>query len=73
MFIDRQQILNTLNILAAKHQKKLDEFNATGNSYLVSTDEAIDTLNSVNALSIYNSFKQKYQTVCLNKRKINYV
>lgn len=61
MLITNQQILETLNILSAWHQKVIDEFQRKAPSDALSLDEVNQTLRSTNALSTYNFFKPKYQ------------
>lgn len=61
MFIYNQQALNTLNILGARHQKVMDEFQKKGPSETLTPDEVIQVMNSSNALAVYNALKQKYQ------------
>lgn len=70
MIISHQQILKTLDILSARHQNIIDEFQKKGPSENLSPHEVIQIMNSSNALSVYNSLKQKKSTnICLNKKE----
>lgn len=61
MFINNHQAVQTLDILAARHQKIIDESQKNGPSVDQSPDEIVQIHDSHNALSLYNSLKQKYQ------------
>jgi hypothetical protein len=58
MVINNQLAIQTLSILAARHQKTIDNF---GVGSVTSPAEVLNVFNSMGALSVYNSFKQKYQ------------
>lgn len=61
MFISKSEILKTLDILAARHQRQIN--NTPFYEILAAPDQFTDVMSSLNALETYNSFKKKYQTI----------
>lgn len=60
MFASNSEILKTLNILSARHQKEINNTPFSGT--FGSPDQFTNIMYSINALETYNIFKKKYQT-----------
>lgn len=61
MFIYHQQVLQTLDILCANHQKVIDNYDKRDPLDDASAEELMQVMNSLHALEFYNCFKQRYQ------------
>lgn len=61
MFINNQQAVQTLTILAARHQKIINDVREIGPIANLFPDEISQIHDSHNAVFLYNSLKQKYQ------------
>ena len=61
MIATKQQILQTLDLMSAPHQKVLDDF--TNNKFIpVSPEEIIRVCHAMNALETYTNLKKRYQS-----------
>lgn len=61
MIATNQQILSTLDLLAAPHQKVLDRF--TEDKFIpVTPEEIIRVCHAMNALELYTNLKKRYQS-----------
>jgi len=62
MIATKQQLIQTIDALSARHKKVLDDF--TNNKFIpVSAEEIISVSHSMNALECYNNTKKRYQSV----------
>ena len=61
MFVYKSEIIKTLDILSAKHQKEIN--NTPFYEILAAPDQFTNVMSSINALETYNSFKKKYQNI----------
>ena len=62
MIATNQQILQTLDLMCAPHQRVLDNF--TTNKFVpVTPEEIIRVCHAMNALELYTNLKKRYQSV----------
>lgn len=62
MLISNSQILETINILCARHQKILDDFNNSSNKN-IDIYEIACARRAFDSIQSYEPFKQRYQTI----------